>query len=704
MIYEIKYNIYVEIGFLNRYDISTNYIKNACNIHRKKRELGILTGDWQCIGHPEHGKKVLIKYDSIPKSYAVKYNLPNEVEIKTKQVVEYFNAHHNTQMALIANITVELKECIYKKYLDFYPTYHKQFAGHKTKSDKYAKNHAIFSCINDFYLEHGNDLLKTIFKLYSKLPLQSKITNYISFVRKVKTISELGIDNCIVNKLNGKGGNRQITNSFHIGIVEKLYSDPHKYKQPHIHRALKESCLKYNKTIPSLSWVKYHLGKTEVKNRLCEFRHGLKKYQDTVSTYTPRQKALYAGDLYMMDGTPLQFQCINEKGKIIRLNLYVVLDAYSGKIVGFDLSLSEDKHAVINSLHQAFNLHGHLPYEILHDNFSATKTDEFKILAEKLKVLGVTFRAAKVGNAQDKANVERFFNTFQSKYCSLMDGYLGEGITSKRKDARANPEFLEEKYKIGLPNIHEQKLNIIQLLNMYNVCENTDLTSCSKLYAQSEKPNVKQIDKADFSTLFWKEKIVKVSRSMVKLTILKTDYTFEIYDNEHKNLLNGLTVSCRYDESDLSIIHLFDLETKMFICECKGNYKLHQALANQTEKDKLELYKQSAKKKSQRLHNHTKTNDIQRAALEEIEGEELYIETPYSIYKKEANQSEYNELNQLIAMQSNIDFSMVKEYKEINTDIKYLNNNKKPINNSLNNKIYEDKPTLETYVPLNEKE
>ncbi len=502
---------------------------------------------------------------------------------------------------------------------------------------------------------------------------------FISFKRKLIKLEAEGIENCLVNKLNGKESNRKITSNFHIAIVEKLYADPHKYKHNQIYKSLTAACCEHQKPVPSFSWVKKYLSANEVKNRLCEFRYGIKQYNDTVSAYMPRQKAVHAGDLYMMDGTPLQFQCLDNNGRLIRLNLYVVLDVYSGKITGFDLSLSEDRHAVINSLQFSFNLHDHLPYEILHDNFSAVKTDEFKALSKKLEMLGVHFRAARVGNPADKANVERFFSTFQSRYCSLLDGYIGEGITSKRKDARANPEFLKKYIDKGLPNIDEMKVRIIQLINMYNVCKTQQEASCSELYQKSLKPNVKNIDKTQLSFLFWKEKEIKVSRSMVKVIVQKQDFTFEIYDNALKNNLNGKKVRCRYDENDMSVIHLFDVETDMFLCECKANYKAHQAQANQTEADKKAILVYDAKKKSHRLHNHRLTEEIQKAGALETDNNEIFIEQPYSVYKNEANSSEFNELNKLIAIQSNIDFSKVREYKPIEQELVYVNANKTSI-------------------------
>lgn len=697
MVYSIENSIYLEVKDLEKYGLNNGRIKAAINHAKQQRDSGKINNNWLTIPNPSHGGKILIKFSSISPAISVKYNLPTEDELKQNLSVESVVSIASKNEILVNSAQQALKDCISKSYLEHYPSYLKQFSGNKSKALKYSRNHAVFCYLVELYTSEQFEALKQAFEVYVKLGLPSTCSNYIAFKRKLSKMESLGVENCIINKLNGKESNRKKTTNLHIAIVEKLYADPHKYKQNHIYKVLVDFCKSESAFIPSRSWVKQYLAQSEVQNRLCEFRYGLKQYNDTVGAYMPREKALYAGDLWQMDGTPLQFQCIDESGKLIRLNLYVVLDAHSNKIVGFDLSLSEDKHTVINSLQRAFNLHGHLPFEILHDNFSATKTDEFKALSEKLNSVGVNFRAAKVGNPADKANVERFFETFQSKYCTLIDGYLGEGITSKRKDARANPDFIKKVYDKGLPNINEMKVRVIELINMYNVCKNDETESCSKIYAESKKPNIKEVDKVQLSVLFWKEKEIKVSRSMVKMTVQKHDFTFEIYDNDLKNKLNGTTVKCRYDEADMSAVYLFDLENNTLLCECKANYKPHQAQANQTETDKESILAYDAKKKSHRLHNHKKTQEILKAGAEETENKELNTVSPYSLFKNEANESEFNELNQLLAMQSGIDFKQVSEYKPIESEISFLNASKNSINNALNKKVFETTPSLKPY-------
>lgn len=705
MIFNIGDSIYLEVEDLEKKGIARKRVKTAINHFNKQRRDGKPTESWSTISHPDHGKKILVKYNSISQSFFEKYNLPSEEDIKQQIAVKNFEQTEEKKRNVTEGLQEALKHCFSKRYLDYYPEYFKQFNGNSKKATKYARNHAVFSFLVDLYTNSDFNALKEAFELYKKLNLPSTCSNFISFKRKLIKIEAEGIQNVLINKLNGKQSNRKITSNFHIAVVERLYADPHKYKQEHIYSALQAACVAENKPTPSFSWLKGHLSKPDVKNRLCEFRYGMKVYNDTVSAYMPRNKAINAGDLYMMDGTPIQFQCFDEEGKnVIRLNLYVVLDAHSGKITGFDLSLSEDKHAVINSLQRAFNLHGHLPAEILHDNFSATKTDEFKSLAEKLKIMGVLLRAAKVGNPADKANVERYFGTFQSKYCTLIDGYLGEGITSKRKDARANPEFLKKVYDKGLPNIHEMKYRIIELINMYNVCKNLSGECPSEIYSTSQKPNVKLLDKAQLSILFWKEKEVKVSRSMVKITVRKTEYTYEIYDNDLKNKLNGKQIKCLYDEADMSSVHLFTIENSSFICECNANYKPHQAQINQSEEDKTKILQYDAKKKSHRLHNHRTTEEIQNAGALETTDNELKIESPFTIYKEAANQSEHNELSQLLAMQSNIDFTKVSEYKPIESKMSFLSAGKTSINSALNEKIFKQKASLKPFNPDEESE
>ena len=137
---------------------------------------------------------------------------------------------------------------------------------------------------------------------------------------------------------------------------------------------------------------------------------------------------------------------------------------------------------------------GHLPAEIVSDNFSASKTEEIKAMAEQMAKLGVNWRYAKVGNPQDKSYVERFFGSFQSMECALYDDYIGEGIMSTRDNRRIAEELLKTAKRLGLPSVSKMKDRIIELLLTYNGRAKQERKAPKEVYKTLPKPNAKELD------------------------------------------------------------------------------------------------------------------------------------------------------------------------------------------------------------------
>ncbi len=713
MVYNIDDNIYLEVEDLEKYGISRASIKVAVNHFNNQRKNGSASNNWITLQHPTHGKKKLIKYNTISQSYFIKNNLPSEDELKQNLSVLSFQKLESEKTNANTLLQVELQNCVYKTYLEYFPrlledfTRNSPFDGYKrnkTKASQYARQQAVFQYLIDNIDLSNTNAVSTAFNSYLNLKLEYSCTNFTSFKRKLVKVEANGLE-AIINKLNGKPSNRKKLTPAIVAIIEGMFCDPHKYTAKQIKLKVDDYTAKNNLSEISLSVIKNYLRNPEVKNRCAEKRHGVKYANDNVLSYTPLKKALYAGDVWHIDGTPIQFVCIDNNGKKIRLNLMLVLDVYSGKIVGFSVSRSEDIYAYVNALHMAVNLCGHLPNEIVTDNFSSTKTEQWKTIIDRANISGVIIRSTGVGNPTGKANIERAVKSSQY-YFKLLPGFSGFGVKSRNINEQANPDFGHQHYNntSQIFNIHEMTKSVHEIINMYNADETSNRNCPNRLYLESEKPNVKNIDAIATSLLFWKEKTIKVARSMVKITVQKTEFIYEIYDNDLKNKLNATSVIVRYDEADMSNIHLFEPETNIFICECRTVLKPHQAAANQTEYDKQLLLQHDAKKKSHRLHNQNRSEEIQEAGRAEMGEYDIHEETPFSLLKKHINDSEFNEINKTLALDATIDHSMIRERVPVEANKSYLNANKMPINKALNDTITNKKPSLEIYKPTEETE
>ncbi len=174
MIFNINNNIYLEVGDFVKLGVKPSLIKKWTNYHNQKRNNGKNSDYWLSIAHPDHGKKILIRYNSLPEKFQIKYSLPTEEEIKQDQAVNKFEEVEAKKTSEIQIIREALKECLSKKYLEYYPEYLLKFSGDKKRAANYARNHSIFSYLVDLFSSVDQTILKIAFDEYIKLDMPSK--------------------------------------------------------------------------------------------------------------------------------------------------------------------------------------------------------------------------------------------------------------------------------------------------------------------------------------------------------------------------------------------------------------------------------------------------------------------------------------------------------------------------------------------------
>jgi hypothetical protein len=252
----------------------------------------------------------------------------------------------------------------------------------------------------------------------------------------------------------------------------------------------------------------------------------------------------------------------------------------------------------------------------------------------------IVWRYSKVGNPQDKSQIERFFGAFQSVECSLYDDYIGEGITSKRLNARPSAEYLLKITKEkGVPTYQDMVSRIVTMIAKHNERKFEKRLSPNEVYKTLPKPNIKELDLLKTSLMFWKKTSCTVKRGMIKITIQKLDYFFEIYENNLKMKLQNKKVIIRYDENDLDRIMLFD-EFDNAICECKKTIKVNIASVDRTQDDIENTYKAVAKKKSYVNHISNQHQNYVDKGLSIVGKDSLELVHPLSLDKNQINDKE----------------------------------------------------------------
>ncbi|WP_423127546.1 Mu transposase C-terminal domain-containing protein [Gaoshiqia sp. Z1-71] len=519
------------------------------------------------------------------------------------------------------------------------------------KRELSAKRYALLKCCHKL-TSSGNYSIKEVFEAYNDFK-EASIHNYQSFTRKLKEFEAEGAASCQHKRINQQYKDRYKLNPYVEFLVYNYLCDPAYHSYNSIKKWVNLSIVEFNQkhgsffnTISKSTVAQYYLDNS---NEINYFRKGKQRFDKETRPYFPRITALNAGSLYQMDGTPIQIFCWNHESKWktegkrkIRLNLFAIRDAYSGKITGFDLSETEDRFNIIEALKMSVNTHGHLPAELVHDNFSASSTDEFKAIKEFMENKGVVVRAAKVGNAQDKGEVERFFGTFQSRFQRLIDGYIGEGIRSKRENGRISEEFITRFNKEnGLYGYDEMMKIIAELVAIYNNSEINEKygdSTPNQLYAQSEKPYTKQVDNLDYVQMFWLPKEVTVRKSMIINEVRKSKRFYEIWDNDLKLRLNGQKVRIFYDSDDASDIHVFTLDGD-FVCTCSQHPQIHEAFVDQQEGEKERMMKHVAHRES--IYKAVETKSVERLKrAETLIGSGIELLAPITMEKRKLNDAE----------------------------------------------------------------
>lgn len=654
---------FVDIQYLSNFGLSKQYLKKKLSECRKTD-----TPLWKSKKESLDQRKVLIDLDSIPEGTRIKYGIPTGAEyqlqldsIRNAELLEQSKEEHEKkeweELQKTDNRIKRLIHAYESEYQQFLPYYIDRFSyNERLKNElpiQYAHEHAfwlemVYLTGNQYASEFGE--VAKHFPLFMEckkhLKFGDNITSEGQFRRKLKQIREalLRKENIIdiIVPAFYKSREAKKTNDFHVALAVSIYGHPKKYSYALTADMINYHCELEGQQIISESWIKtlFH-NDNKLKTLAASTRFGNKHYNDHLMPHAVRNTTVFPGNIWMIDGTPVQFYCWNkEQTRSVRLNLFAVIDVASRKIVGFDISYTEDKLNIISALKMAVRNTGHLPKEIVSDNFSGKKSEEIMDIKGQMEKLGSVWRHARVKNAQDKSYIERFFGAFQSVEQALYDDYIGEGITSRNPNARIDQEYLASVAKEkGLPSYNEMIQRIATMIVRYNKRAKENRPSPNDAYASFPKPNIVEMDAVRTALFFWNKTAHTVSRGMVKIKVRKIEHIYEIHDHDTKMKYQDKKVTVRYDEKDLDSVMLFD-EKDNVICECKKSIRINMGVADRKDEDILNTYKVVAKKKSYDKHINDLKADIMDKGLKVVGKESIGIVHPLSLEKNQINDTE----------------------------------------------------------------
>jgi transposase InsO family protein len=580
--------LYLSVEELVAYGISQNTVYVGVYRAKKISSNSPQYANWRGI---ELGGILYIAYDSIPpKSRAL---LPDKSCLLEQYKLAHSLAARQQAQVVVTGLQAQVHHALQNGYIDYMKDYWDALQGQypKPTATQLAQAAAVLAVgVALSYRRGWTTQLPHYAQLVADARLKYLNSRSAAYLRqKIKAAVELGVVALIQPKNLGNTARLKYS-AWHQHMAEVIYAQPEQYSYPQIHMKLNARAEQLGLAPVSWGWLKQYLARPEVQNRNMLTRMGKAVYRDVLRPHTKRVEAMYAGDCWVMDGTRAAFAYRKEDGKTGYLDLFVVLDAHSLMVVGWAAHDNEDGLLVEAAIRRAVKATGHIPYEVLSDNSSAVQSELISTLFEGFARIGGQFtqRFAKVGNARDKV-VERWFSTFDNTVCRAFANWTGEGIKSKRKNARKAPEAYVA-IKQHLPTRQAMLAELAYAIELYNTHIPHESRKGAALglspaerYARSEKPHVTQVDTLLAAHLLWSRRVVTVRSSMVKLTLRHVEHFFRIGDVAAVDAVNGTQVEVRYDADDLQAVALF--RAGQFLCMAEAVKRVQGYAATQTAAD-----------------------------------------------------------------------------------------------------------------------
>ncbi|MBI1769537.1 MAG: transposase family protein [Bacteroidetes bacterium] len=433
--------------------VHTDLMIRELHIVKKTLQNGLRNnriGQTTFYSHLEYPDGVYVRYSSVPKNSLLRQHLPLTSGaayelLKDKKECEEILFKTESQRISLENMK--------KFYLERWPVFVSHYIEDfmkKSERQRYAQCHALFSYIIE--LERKGETLKNLFESFKKISYDElsrgyKIVfstqNYKSFARKINEAKRIGIHNALIHKSKGvKRMDLAILSEDDRNWIRDKKANQNNYT----YRTIQGILLEERGVYASLETLKKVFSGIHIKNLVKNFWKG-PSYVRKNCRPTVKRIFNFPGDQYQADGSKVQFVCIDHTRKIVTLTYYVVLDAYSRKVVGLSVDTSENTEMVISAFKYAFMIVGYLPREIVVDNGPAYGSKESEKFIANIKHFGVVWRFCHKDYPLEKAEIESFFSVFQKVICNKYPYYIGEGIKTKNEYGNPSTDLIKKYWK-----------------------------------------------------------------------------------------------------------------------------------------------------------------------------------------------------------------------------------------------------------------
>lgn len=310
-------------------------------------------------------------------------------------------------------------------------------------------------------------------------------------------------------------------------------------------------------------WLMARDGKDAYVNR---FGHTIKRNRET----------LFPNAHWAIDGTKLDtiHYKDNSSKMAAEMNIDVVVDVYSERIIGWSFSETETHVDHFKAVKMAVNTAQAKPYLFTYDAQSGHRSGKMQELYSKIVAKGGTHYHHKVGRKSNP--IEQIFNRFQQQVIGKRWFSDKQSIKSKQSRSQVNVDFIKD-FKTALPTKDELYKHFILMVSEWNAAKHPKFDKSRNEVYNTKSQYSHELDMFEQISMFWlnETKPKRYYPHGMPLTVAGVDYEFEVYDREgcvdidfrRKYVNSKLIVSYdpEYLEEYIALYELNDAGDKVFV-------------------------------------------------------------------------------------------------------------------------------------------
>lgn len=322
--------------------------------------------------------------------------------------------------------------------------------------------------------------------------------------------------------------------------------------------------------------------------------------------------------LWYSDGTKVNYYYRDEDGSVRTTSVYEVMDVYSERFIGYAFCKNEDYRAQRAAFKMALQTSGQKPYQVSFDNQGGHKKLEATSFMDGMARLAIKTQPY---NGKSKT-IESAFGRFQSQHLKKDWYFVGQNITAKARESRANMEYILAN-KENLPTHDECVARYLQRRDEWNNAPHPKTgISRSEMYEDSVNPEAVKLTEADMIDLFCvtREEKVRVTAYGISFIEDSKKYTYMIYRDgmpDVKWIADHVDARfmAKVDPDDMTYLHLHE-ETpgrgSLYVITAVTKTAVHRGKQEQEDWEASYITAIEKEKKDVRLSKRDEMDEILR--------------------------------------------------------------------------------------------